>query len=151
MKRFSFRLQRLLDLRSAVERDRARALAEARGQELARLEELRISQERLDQATAQVAATPKDQLTAGKLVILDLALSRLAAETAAADQEHLKSVEAAEQEQARFAEAATARRAVEKLREHRLAAWHEEANRAEQQETDETAIRLSQQTRRPNP
>jgi flagellar export protein FliJ len=151
MKRFTFRLQRLLELRSAVERDQARSLAEARQAEAERLRHLRASQERLDSAAGQRISGPLDQATAGSLVNRDLALNRLAAEAAVADAEHTKSAAAAEQEQVKYSEAATARRAVEKLREQRLAAWNEEANRVDQHETDETAIRLSQQTRRPNP
>ena len=151
MKRFTFRLQRLLELRSAVERDQARHLAEARQAEAERLRLLRASQERLDSAAGQPMSGPFEQTTAGNLVNRDLALNRLAAEAAAADAEHSKSSAAAEQEQVKYSEAATARMAVEKLREQRLAAWNEEANRVDQHETDETAIRLSQQTRRPNP
>ena len=96
MKRFAFRLQRLLELRSAVERDQARLLAEARLAEARRLAELEASQERLEAAAVR-SCGPSGQVTAGTLVNRDLALNRLAADTAAADAEHSKSAATAEQ------------------------------------------------------
>ncbi len=144
MKKFTFRLERLLELRSAFERERARELAEARRAEAERLEALEASQRRLAEATAQVSAAPAGMATAGSLCNLNLAVSRLAAEAEAASAEHQKSAAAAEQELNRFSEAATARRAVEQLKGRRYADWSEAANRAEQQENDETALRLSE-------
>jgi len=144
VKKFTFRLDRLLDLRTAFERERARDLAEARRTEAERLAEVEASQRRLAAATAQVSAAPAGMATAGSLVNLNLAVSRLAAEAEAADAEHQKSAAAAEQELNRYSEAATARRAVEHLKERRFADWNEAASRAEQQETDETALRLSE-------
>lgn len=144
MKRFTFRLERLLDLRTALERERARILAEARQAEAERLAAVEASRQRLAEACAQVSATPAGFATAGSLCNLDLAVARLAADAEAASAEHLKSAAAADQEMARYSEAATARRAVERLREHRFADWSQAASRAEQHDNDETALRLSQ-------
>ena len=58
MKQFSFRLQRLLQLREAAEKDRARQLGEALREEEARREALRQSQERLETARDQTAGAP---------------------------------------------------------------------------------------------
>jgi flagellar protein FliJ len=141
VKQFSFRLQRLLQLREAAEKERARDLGEALREEEARRAALRESQERLAEAHNQLAATPKEMSQAGTLRNLELTLQALDGEARTLESSHEQSMEVVEEERLRFEQARVARRVIERLREHRREAWGIEVNRIEQAMNDEAGQR----------
>jgi flagellar protein FliJ len=141
VKQFSFRLQRLLQLREAAEKERARDLGEALREEEARRAALRESQERLAEAQNQLASTPKEMSQAGTLRNLELTLQALDGEARTRESSHEQSMEVVEEERLRFEQARVARRVIERLREHRREAWGIEVNRMEQAMNDEAGQR----------
>lgn len=141
MKQFSFRLQRLLQLREAAEKEHARHLGEALREEETRRAALRESQERLAEAQNQLASTPREMSQAGTLRNLELTLQALDGEARTLETSHEKSVEVVEEERLRFEQARVARRVIERLREHRREAWGIEVNRIEQAMNDEAGQR----------
>jgi flagellar export protein FliJ len=144
MKRFAFRLERLLQLRELAERDQARLLAQALREEEARREALVDSERRLAEARAQFATTPRELSQAGTLQNLDLTIEVLASTMRELNQSHEQSLERVEAERHQFEQARMARRVIERLREHRREAWGSEMSRYEQGESDETAIQRAQ-------
>jgi len=141
VKRFTFRLERLLQLREASERERARQLGEALREEEQRREALRAGEERLAEAREQCSATPREMSRAGTLRNLELTIEALAGQARSLAATHERSLERVEEERVRFEEARVARRVVERLREHRREAWGIEVNRYEQGENDEAGQR----------
>jgi flagellar export protein FliJ len=142
MKNFSFRLERVLQLRVAAEQAQARRVADARQDEAA-------CRRLADQAAAlvadaidQIAATPASLSTAGNLGNVMLVLESARARSAAAAAAHREAAAKLEIELLSFEQARQARRAIEKLREQRYAQWQSDATRAEQQLTDEVALRI---------
>ncbi len=141
MKRFAFRLDRLLQLREAAEKERARQLGEALKEEEQRREALRQSQERLADAQDQLSSTPREMSQAGTLRNLELTVDALAGQARSLEDTHEQSVERVEEERVRFEQARVARRVIERLREHRREAWEVEMNRHEQGVNDEVGQR----------
>ena len=141
MKQFTFRLDRLLQLREAAERERARNLGNALRDEEARRTAVRESQERLADAQDQLSSTPREMSQAGMLRNLELTLAALAGEARTLEVTHEKSVERVEEERLLFEQARVARRVIERLREHRREAWGVEVNRIEQGLNDEAGQR----------
>jgi flagellar export protein FliJ len=140
MKRFAFRLERLLQLREAAERAQARQLAEALRAEAAHREAVRESEVHLAEARAQLATTPRELSQAGTLRNLELAIDALADQARMLSLTHEQSLERVEAERQGFEQARMARRVIERLREHRREAWGEELARYEQSESDENAL-----------
>jgi flagellar biosynthesis chaperone FliJ len=147
MKRFSFRLERVLQLRRAAEQEQARALTEARRQEEERRRAAEESAARFALTVRQLSGTPTDLRTAGTLSNLMLTLEVAEAAAAAASALHREAVTQVDVELAGFDQARQARRAIERLREHRHSDWQQEVSRAEQQEIDEVASRLPRTSR----
>ncbi len=147
MKRFVFRLDRLLHLRTTAERERGRALVEAMREEEAQRQAWRESAERLAQATAQLGRIQRDLSTAGNLRNLELSVNACTAVVRESETAHLAAMTNVEAEIRSFEEARMARRAIERLREQRRLTWGESVSRHEQQETDETALRMTRLTR----
>jgi flagellar export protein FliJ len=150
MKRFAFRLERLLQLREIAERDQARQLARALREEEARREAVVDSERRLAEARAQFATTPRELSQAGTLQNLELTIEVLAAETRELNETHEQSLAQVEAERHQFEQARMARRIIERLREHRREAWGSELSRYEQGASDETAIQRAQPGSREN-
>ncbi|HTS88770.1 MAG TPA: hypothetical protein VMG41_09795 [Gemmatimonadales bacterium] len=144
MKRFSFRLDRLLHLREIAEREQARALAVALGEEEACRAAVRQSEARLGQAREQFATLPRDLSQAGTLRNLDLTIAVLMEQTDQLSREHEASLERVEVARHGFEKARMARRVIERLKEHRQLAWDADVSRLEQSELDETAIQRAQ-------
>ena len=140
MKRFAFRLERLLQLREAAERAQARQLADALRQEEAHREAARESEIRLAEARAQFATTPRELSQAGTLRNLELAIDALADQARESSQTHEQSLERVASERHEFEQARMARRVIERLREHRRETWGDELTRYEQGESDENAL-----------
>lgn len=141
MKQFTFRLERLLQLREATEKERARQLGEALREEEARREALRQSRERLEEARGQLQTTPGELNQAGTLRNLELSVEMLAGQARSLEDTHHQSLQKVEEERARFEQARVARRVIERLREHRREAWGVEVNRLEQGINDEAGQR----------
>jgi flagellar export protein FliJ len=140
MKRFAFRLERLLQLRAAAERAQARQLVQALREEAADREAVRESEVRLAEARAQLVTTPKELSQAGTLRNLELAIDALADQVRALSLTHERSLERVETERHGFEQARMARRVIERLREHRREVWGDELARYEQGESDENAL-----------
>lgn len=144
MKRFAFRLERLLQLREASEKERARELGQARREEEVRRAAVLESEARLIEAREQFQTTPRELSQAGTLQNLELAMESLSENVRRLSETHEQSLERLEAERQQFEQARMARRVIERLREHRRLAWGEELSRYEQGVSDETALQRSQ-------
>jgi flagellar FliJ protein len=142
MKRFTFRLARLLELREAAERHQAGEMGRAVHEEAASARRAEQSADRLESARDQV--TNSGETTAAGL----LGAYRMAVEAASAqveaDAQALKvASDNRNREAERFTAARQDRQVLERIRERRHAAWGVDAARAEQGATDEVAQRQS--------
>lgn len=140
---FRFRLDRLLDLRTAVDREQARSLSDALHREAEQRRLTDESQARLEHASTRVAAQSAcgDALHAGVLQAYALTV-RAASARADADRRALSAAEQARaDEQDKLSVTRRERRTLERLKEHAREAWRMEAGRAEQKIMDEVALR----------
>lgn len=147
MKRFAFRLARLLDLREAEEKEQARLLGAALREEEARRIEVEASDARLAEAREQYASTPRDLSQAGTLRNLELTIEALAVENAELATRHEEALARVVAGRQAFEQARVARRVLERLREHRKEAWGAELSRYEQALSDEAALQRIQPDR----
>jgi flagellar export protein FliJ len=139
MRGFVFRLERLLQLRSSAERERAQALGQAmRAEETQRLA-LEEASERLGNCGDQIAGVLDSVAPAGALTNLRLAIEAAMRQVDSAALSHQAALDQMQQERELFSQARVERRVVERLREKRHAAWTEEASRVEQSEQDSIA------------
>lgn len=136
MKRFVFRLERLLQLRSRTERERAQELCRALHEEESRRSVLDEAAARLGRVGEQLAGTPEEVAAAGTLRNLGLTVEVAAGDMEAAAESHREALESVAAEQARYGEARRERRVVERLRENRKTVWDGDAVREEQKEHD---------------
>lgn len=141
MKQFTFRLDRLLQLREAAEKDHARQLGDALREEETRRSELKASQEKLAEAREQYSSRPREMSQAGMLRNLELTIEALAGQAQSLEDTHVKSLERVNEERVRFDQARVAKRVIQRLREHRKEAWGVEVNRQEQILNDEAGQR----------
>jgi flagellar export protein FliJ len=139
MKGFVFRLERLLQLRSRVERERAQALGAAMRREEDRRQALEEANERLGRYGEQIAGVMDDAAPAGALTNLGLAIEAAVRHMESAVESHQVALDQMQEERELFGQARVERRVVERLREKRQAAWTEEAARVEQREQDSIA------------
>jgi flagellar export protein FliJ len=139
MKGFVFRLERLLELRSTAERERAQALGQAMRKEESRRLALEEASERLGSCGDQIAGVLDDVAPAGALTNLRLAIEAAMRQVDSAALSHQAALDQMQQERELFSQARVERRVVERLREKRRAAWTEEASRVEQSEMDSVA------------
>jgi flagellar export protein FliJ len=141
MKRFAFRLERLLQFRHSMEQEEARRLGELqRAQE----EQRRIAAlcaTSVADAQAQLAAAAPDCRTAGTLTNLTLVLDAARAAQATAEIAHREALTRVDAERVRYEEARQARRTMERLREKQHDDWQQDAIREDQQAIDEIALR----------
>lgn len=140
MKRFAFRLERVLELRHAAEKERARELAQALTEEEAGREALRQSLARLDEARAQLKGNTGERPRAGTLRNLELSVTALARRADELQAAHEQSLERVAAERQQYEQARRDRRVLERLREQRREAWADEYQRWEQGVSDETAL-----------
>jgi flagellar export protein FliJ len=139
MKGFVFRLERLLELRSTAERERAQALGQAVRKEETQRQALDEASERLGSCGAQISDVLDNVAPAGSLTNLRLAIEAAMREVDSASLSHQAALDQMQQERELFSQARVERRVVERLREKRRAAWTEEASRVEQSESDSVA------------
>lgn len=151
MKRFAFRLERLLRVREAAELARARELAAALNEEEARREAVRQGAARLAEAREQVCGAAGEGPRAGTLRNLDLSISALSAQAALLNTSHEESLERLETERHHYEGARRDRRVIERLRQHRREAWEGEYRRWEQGIFDETALTRSRAANEEHP
>ncbi|MDZ4675835.1 MAG: flagellar FliJ family protein [Gemmatimonadota bacterium] len=142
MSGFKFSLQRILELRASAEKLQAAIMQRAAAAEGARRLASQASAADLDRVqdqTSEIAAAPAGLWDA----------YALSAEAARSRQEQdvgaLRDAEASRMaQQERFTDARQARRALELLREKRVAEWSIAAARAEQADTDEVARQVTE-------
>jgi flagellar export protein FliJ len=139
MKGFVFRLERLLELRSTAERERAQALGQAMRREESQRLALEEASERLGSCGDQIAGVLDNVAPAGALTNLRLAIEAAMRQVDSAALSHQAALDQMQQERELFSQARVERRVVERLREKRRAAWTEEASRVEQSEMDSIA------------
>ena len=141
MSAFTFRLGRLLDLREALEKERAAELQAARLAEEAKRESFEKQQRHCEELRSGAQCFQGDLSVAGILrnhgILLEAALK-------AAELEQ-KALTEAEQQRTRsqqsFDSARVERRSLEKLRETAYSDWRYSDNRAEQSSIDDAALR----------
>ena len=136
MKRFSFRLERLLQFRARAERAQAQVLGQALREEEDRRDAMEEATDRLGRIGEQLAEGRASITSAGTLCNLGLTVKAAVGEIEAAERSHRESLEKVEAEQERYGEARKDRRVVERLREHRQETWTADFKRHEQQEQD---------------
>jgi flagellar export protein FliJ len=139
MKGFVFRLERLLQLRSTAERERAQALGQAMRKEEAQRQALDEASERLGSCGDQIAGVLDNVAPAGAITNLRLAIEAAMRQVDSAALSHQAALDQMQQERDLFSQARVERRVVERLREKRRAAWTEEVSRVEQSEQDSVA------------
>jgi flagellar FliJ protein len=139
MKGFVFRLERLLQLRSRAESERAQALGQAMREEDAQRQVLEEASERLGRCGDQIAGVLDSVAPAGALTNLGLAIEAAMRQVDSAELSHQAALDQTQLERELFGQARVERRVVERLRQKRHAAWTEEAARAEQSEQDSIA------------
>ncbi len=141
MSRFVFRLERLLQLRSKAERERAQALGRAMRHEEDQRQAVEEAARRLDRCGEQIADVLGGVAPAGALTNLGLAVEAAARQVDSAVDSHREAVDQTDEERERFGQARMERRVVERLKEKRQADWSLETSRREQKEMDSVARR----------
>lgn len=136
MKRFTFRLDRLLNLRRQVETDKARALAQARRREEAARQTSEEASAHLERCQEQLPGSAAEVSAAGTLHNLGLAVQTAAVEAAVADDNHRSAEDQVHVVQEAFGTARQERLMVEKLRDKRHEDWATDAKHEERKEYD---------------
>ncbi len=145
MKRFAFRLERLLQLRERAERTQAAELGAAMREEESQRQTLEQAEAALERATVHGASAAQEPRTAGTLQSIEYAKQAMAVRVAAEAEALDAASEKREAEQLTWQDRRRERRTVEKLKEKRLDTWREDLSRDEQKTIDDLA-----QNRRPN-
>lgn len=141
MKPFEFRLERILRLRSQVERERARVLGSARRSEDAERQRLEEASDQLDRCGEQIAAGASEVRAAGTMDVLAMTVSDAAGRVEEASASHTEAAARVRQEEDHYCDARKDLRVLEKLRERRRTLWNLESSREEQKDTDAQALR----------
>jgi flagellar FliJ protein len=143
MKRFTYRLEKLLNIRASQELEQARALGVAlKLEEAERLRSEEIK-ERTDAARSQLDTGPRRSFRAGTLVHLGRTVGQFTERTREAEAAYQDACSKLNQERDRYAEARKNRRVLERLKDRRHGEWVNENSRAEQSAIDEIAARSS--------
>jgi flagellar export protein FliJ len=143
MSRFKFRLDRLLQLREAAEKQQAIVLNDAKKVEEAQRRRSEESSERVAEIAEQIhGPNGVNGIAAGLWQVYGMTLG---AARHQAENESAMLADAAQkrdEEMERFAEARVARRTLERLKEHRADDWAIAAGQKEQLDIDEVARRM---------
>lgn len=148
MKRFSFRLERLLQIREAAEEEKARLLGVALQEEEAAQLALNAGQAKLGEAREQLARISQAPAQAGLLRNLELSVEQLTQQVQLLHDARGKATALVEVARAAFEEARMAKRVIERLKDQRREAWVQELARYEQSLSDETASFLARENGR---
>ena len=143
MKKFSFRLQRVLQLREDVEHERAQQLGEALQEERAVQRECSERARHLERVSEQLAPPVGEPTNAGFLRVLGFTQQAAVRGLEAAEAAREAAGQQVDAEKAKYTEARVERKVVEKLKEVQRSAWETEASREEQKHLDEVALRRS--------
>jgi flagellar export protein FliJ len=143
VKRFRFRLERLLGLREAAERERARSLGVAARAAAAAREEADASARRCVAAQQQIARALGAPLPAGLVSHLAASLARIATTRDAHEQASSAAEAARDDALTDYQQAHRERRVLERLSEIRRDAHETEAAREERRQMDEIAAQFS--------
>ena len=139
MSRFSFRLERILWLRSQAEKERARALGSALRLEDERRRRMDDAHEKLSQVGDQLTAGSAEVRAAGLLHNLGLTMAEAADRVEEATSSHAEAEVKVREEEQHYREARKDRRVLELLRERRHEIWKLESSREEQKDIDSQA------------
>lgn len=141
MKRFAFRLERLLGLRAATEREEARVFgAKARAAEDAG--RCAAAGSALEREAARQAASARGIPTpAGAIANLGIAVDLAATERARSATAQVEAEAEREGARLNYQTARIERRVLERLKEVRHADWNVEASREDRRAMDEVALR----------
>jgi flagellar export protein FliJ len=141
MKKFSFRLERLLHLKQGAEDQQAKKLVNS----MQSAEEVRARAEnsagRKEEAEKQMGDIRTGGIPAGVLHAAELALRAVRGKSDSDARDYRTAKANVVGEEARFHEARKERRSLERLREKHHHAWSSELKRYEQAETDAIAAR----------
>ena len=148
MKRFVFRLERLLRIRRGEEDREVRRLAEAMAAESDLVAETERRAQERRRAEGQIGNLRTEDGTAGTLLLQELALRGRRRHEALSRAELQQQREQVEIRRKQFLEVRSRRMSLEKLRQRRRDAWETELTRADQRENDEIAARLGRRKRR---
>jgi flagellar export protein FliJ len=148
MKRFAFRLERLLQLRESAEKEKARLLGVALQDEEAAKQVMLAAQARLEEARGQYTRISVAPAQAGLLRNLELSIEQLTHQWNLASEVHAKALAQVEVARNEFEEARMAKRVIERLKDQRREAWNQELARYEQSLSDETASFLARENGR---
>ena len=142
MKRFTFRLERLRELRERAEREQAAVLGAAMRDEQRERDELRRAQSEFERIGEQAGeAAVRQTMPAGTLGNLGLARDAAGVRIDAAAEAVKQAQVRVEEEQGRYGERRRDRKVVEMLKEKRFDTWKEDVSRAEQKDIDDVALR----------
>lgn len=148
MKRFSFRLERLLQIREAAEKEMARLLGVALQDEETARQVAAAAQAKLEEARGQYVRISVKPAQAGLLRNLELSIEQLTHQWSVLNEAHAKALVRVDEARAVFEEARMAKRVIERLKEQRRDAWNQELARYEQSLSDETASFLARENGR---
>jgi flagellar export protein FliJ len=140
VKRFTFRLGRLLELREAAERHQAAEMGRAAGAEAEQRKRVDASAAHLQSVRDQASAT-EAPTAAGLFGSYRLAVDAADIQVEADARALLRATEDRQREADRFTKARQERQVLERIRARRLTAWEIDAARAEQETNDEVASR----------
>ena len=144
MKRFAFRLERLLKLRRTFEHKQAKNLGEVVQVEERERQAYEESAERHADARRQLGEPSPVANRAGVRMNLKRAVDAFGDRADAARESHEDAVRRVAEERERYTDARKDRRTLERLREKQRAEWEVETTRREQAAIDEVASRQSQ-------
>jgi flagellar export protein FliJ len=142
VKRFRFRLERLLGLREAAEQERARSLGAAARTATAARELADASAQRCVAAQQQIARALDALLPAGLVTNLTVSLAHIATARDAHEQASSAAAAAHHDALTHYQQAHRERRTLERLSEIRRSAHQTEAAREERRQMDEIAAQV---------
>lgn len=146
MKRFEFRLQKVLNLRSQQTDQARRALALAIAMEAEAERALQRARNQLQHRLSDLHSRERTGLTGFEFGNLRTHIRLLQSGVAAAEADLARACELTARRRAELLEARRKERALEKLRERRLETYTQEALREEQKELDAFGDRLALNT-----
>ena len=139
MKRFRFKLQRVLDIKRIREEQRQLEVALAERRRAEAVEEVASLRRSLAQCERQLRSFSGASIPVERLALLSESAARLRQEIKQSETRVAAAVQGLGLAKAAHLEAVKERKSMERLRERRLAAFREELARAEQKEMDEMA------------
>jgi flagellar export protein FliJ len=151
MKRFSFRLSRLLNVKHGLEQLEAKKLTEASETADQRLRAAEESNARKRAAEDQMTRVRQEPMAAGVMHVMERALRAVRGRAQADGRDYQSAIAEVETQRGRYLEARRERHALERLRDKQRRVWEQEVSSMEQKEMDGTASRIMQSKARSAP